>query len=77
MSELDLTKLKTLKSVEEEIANRRESVCRKVKMQSKIKDEKKEANAAYNEQLKDIQGQIDEEMGNIDQLLDHRKVLEK
>jgi hypothetical protein len=52
--------------VEERIAQTKDTVCRKVKMQLSIKEAKKEADAAYNEQLKELAEEIDHEIGVLD-----------
>jgi len=55
-------RLNTIEAVEEQISIAKDAVCRKVKLQLSIKEAKKEADAAYNEQLKELAEEIDTEI---------------
>ena len=62
----DYEQVTSLAEVEERIAQTKDTVCRKVKMQLGIKDAKKAADAAYNDQLKELAEEIDHEIGVLD-----------
>lgn len=74
---LDYEKFKSVEDVETEIAKHKDTVIRKVRQQINIKDEKKEANAAYNEQLKEVEEEIDNEIKTLDALNDRKRVLSR
>jgi DeoR/GlpR family transcriptional regulator of sugar metabolism len=58
----------TVDSLLEQIKNSQETICRKLKYLEQQKDAKKDAMAAFKEQIKETQDQLDEEMGNLDNL---------
>jgi hypothetical protein len=74
---LDYEKFKSVEDVETEISKHKDTVIRKVRQQINIKDEKKEANAAYNEQLKEVEEEIDNEIKTLDALNDRKRVLSR
>jgi hypothetical protein len=74
---IDYEKFKTVASVEEEIIKHKDIVIRKVRQQINIKDEKKTANAAYNEQLKEVEEEIDHEIKVLDALNSRQRALSK
>jgi len=74
---IDYSKFKTVEEVEVEVIKHKDTVTRKVRQQLNIKDEKKTANAAYNEQLKEIEEEIDFEIKTLDALNDRKRVLNR
>ena len=74
---LDFDKFKTVEDVETEVVKHKDIVIRKVRQQLSIKEEKKTANGAYNEQLAEIAEDIDHEIKTLDALHDRKKVLSR
>lgn len=67
MEKPDYDKFKTVESVDREIEARKNTVCNKVKMHGQIKQQKKDSNAAFNDQLKSLSEEIDFEIEVIDE----------
>jgi hypothetical protein len=74
---LDYEKFKTVDAVDDEVRIHKDIVCRKVRQHINIKDEKKTAVGAYNEQLKEIEEELDHEIKTLDALNDRRRALSK
>ncbi len=68
MDKPDYHKLRTIEDADAEIARRKDAVCRKVKQHAQIKESKKDAVAAFNEQLKMVAEELDHELGVLDEL---------
>lgn len=67
MEKPDYDKFKTVDAVETEIEKHKDVVCSKVKLQGQVKQQKKDSNGAYNDQLKSLQEEIDHEVEVIDE----------
>ncbi len=74
---IDTEKFTTTKDAENALESHKDTLCRKVKQQLQVKDAKKEAMGAYNEQLKELNEEIDHEIGVLDSLTDRVRVLSK
>lgn len=72
---LDYSKLKNTDEVESEVLKCKDTIYRKTKLLSSIKDQKKDANAAYNEQIKEIQEEIQAELDAVEALNQRSKDL--
>jgi hypothetical protein len=71
----DYEKLNSIDEIDNMIQTHKDILVRKDKIELKIKDSKKEANAAHNEQLKELLEERTHEVGVIDALVDRKKVL--
>lgn len=69
-------KISTVSECEELIAEHKDILVRKDKTEFQIKQSKKEANAAHNEQLKELAEEREHELAVIDALVDRKKQLE-
>ena len=71
----DYDKITTIDECEKLIVQHKDILVRKDKTEFQIKESKREANAAHNEQLKELLEEREHEIGVIDALIDRRKVL--
>lgn len=62
--------------VDKEIENTKNEICRKAKQMFQTKETKKEAVAAFNEQLKELNEEIDHNLGVLDELVTRKRVIE-
>ena len=72
----DYAKLINQEQVDEEIASRKDVVCSKAKLHGQTKQQKKDSNAAFNETLKFLQEELDQELEIIDELNRRKKELD-
>ena len=68
-------KIMTVDECDKLIAQHKDILVRKDKTEFQIKESKKEANAAHNEQLKELNEERQHELAVIDALVDRKKVL--
>lgn len=72
---IDTTKIVTIDQVEEAIAQHKDNLHRKLKHQQQVEEAKKEAAAAYRDELKVIKEEITGELDIIDELEQRRRDL--
>lgn len=68
-------KLVTIDEVEQSIIAHKDALHRKVKLLSQIEAEKKEAAAAFREQIKEVKEEIQGEMDVLDELMQRKRDL--
>ena len=73
----DYESFKTVQAIDEEIAKTKTEICRKTKQLFQTKEAKKEAVAAFNEQIKECTEEVDHNLGVLDELNTRRRVVEK
>lgn len=75
-ADINYAEFKTVDDVQEELEKRKTQLHRLVKHQSSLKEDKKAMAKGYNEQIKEAQAKIDEQVAVIDGLTAQRKMLE-
>ncbi len=71
----DYDKLVDINEVEEQISDYKNRICRKAKERGQIKDNRKEAMKAYNDELKVCEEELDHALGVLDELNRHKKLV--
>lgn len=71
----DYEKLATVEEVESEIQKTKDLICRKVKERGQIRDNRKDAMKAYNDELKEVEAQLEEGTAVLDELKRHLKLV--
>lgn len=68
-------KIITIEEVESEIQKHKDLVCRKAKERGQIRENRKEAMKAYNDELKICEEELDFNLGVLDELNRHKKLV--
>lgn len=71
----DYEAIVSIDEVEIEIQKCKDIICKKVKLRGQIKDNKKDAMKAYNDELKEVEEDLDFNVACIDELNRHKKLL--
>lgn len=68
-------KITTIDEVEREIQKTKDTICRKAKERGQVKDNRKEAMKGYNDELKICEEELDFNLGVLDELNRHKKLV--
>lgn len=71
----DYEKLGSVEEIDDLMVQHKDTLCRKDKLEMQIKQTKKDTNADFNEQLKELAEEREHEVAVIDALLDAKKRL--